>query len=70
MECVYIKIIYLLKQRNVSMSKMSKDIGVNRNTIKKWEFGNPSIKNLISVAKYLDVSVDFILDLQEKNTII
>lgn len=53
----------LAKERSISMSQLSKDCGINQNTIKtsgKSVYGMKA-KNLFLIAEMLDCSVDYLL---------
>ena len=60
---MYNKIEKLLKQKKVSAYKMCQDTGIDFSNLSRWKNGeyNPSIKNLIRMSKYFNVSVDYFL---------
>lgn len=62
MEFLSDRIKLMGKARNVSVEQMAKDLGVSRQAINKWNTGRtePSGKNLNLLAKYFDVSVDWL----------
>jgi len=52
----------LLKQANVANYKVCRDIGINRNLITYWRKGMlPKTCTLIELAKYFNVSVDYLV---------
>lgn len=53
----------LREERKISQQKLSKEIGVSRSTIAMWETGGsqPDNDNLIVLAKYFNVSTDYLL---------
>lgn len=62
MEFLSDRIKLMGKVRNVSVEQMAKDLGVSRQTLNKWNTGRtePSGKNLNLLAKYFDVSVEWL----------
>lgn len=54
----------LRKQKGISQLKLSIDLNTNQNTISRYETGTrePSINELISIADYFQVSVDYLLE--------
>lgn len=53
----------LRKDRNLSQADLAKIFSVNQNTISRWEKGDrsPDPEQLKTIAKYFDVSVDYLL---------
>lgn len=51
------------KAKGISQLKMAMDLNTNQNTISRYETGKrePGIYELIKIADYLDVSIDFLL---------
>lgn len=47
--------------RNISISKMERDLELSNGTINHWDQHNPSLDNLIKVSDYLNCSVDYLL---------
>ena len=59
-------ILYTLrKNRNLSQQQLAKESGIRYGVIKKWERDStkPNVDNLIKLAKYFDVSTDYLLGL-------
>ena len=52
---------------NLSQRKLATDLGVTQACIGKWETGDrePSLDDLIKVAKYFNVSTDYLLGLED-----
>ena len=52
------------KSKGISQLKMAVDLNTNQNTISRYETGarEPSINELIKIADYLNVSVDYLLE--------
>ena len=51
------------KSKGISQLKMSMDLNTNQNTISRYETGErePGINELIKIADYFNVSVDYLL---------
>ena len=56
---------------NMSQVDLAKRLGVSKQCVSNWENDNvqPSIEMLIKIAKFFNVSTDYLLDLDEKNLI-
>lgn len=56
----------LRKEVNLSQDQLGKKLGFSNQTVSFWESGKrePSLDALVSVAKYFDVSVDFLLGIE------
>lgn len=54
----------LRKARGISQLKLAMDLNANQNTISRYETGErePGIAELIALADYFDVSVDYLLE--------
>ncbi len=54
----------LRKKKNISQLKLALDLNTNQNTISRYETGErePGIMELIKIADYFDVSVDYLLE--------
>ncbi len=54
----------LRKSKGISQLKMAMDLNTNQNTISRYETGDrePGINELIKIADYLNVSVDYLLE--------
>ena len=52
------------KTRGISQLKLALDLNTNQNTISRYETGErePGIVELIKIADYFDVSVDYLLE--------
>ena len=53
----------LRKQRNITQLKMAMDLNMNQNTISRYENGEreAGYRELILIADYFDVSIDYLL---------
>lgn len=59
------------KSRGISQLKMAMDLNTNQNTISRYETGErePGINELIKIADYFNVSIDFLLERTNNPTI-
>lgn len=57
------------KAKGISQLKLALDLNTNQNTISRYETGErePSIRELIKIADYFHVSVDYLLERTEKS---
>lgn len=51
----------LLAEKNMSASKLSKELGLSINTVKTWEKGNhkPNVDAIIALAQYFGVTISY-----------
>lgn len=56
--------------KNLTQQQLGKLLSVSGQTILNWEndITNPSVKKLIELASFFDVSIDYLLDFKEKDT--
>lgn len=52
------------KSKGISQLKLAMDLNTNQNTISRYETGErePGINELIKIADYFNVSIDYLLD--------
>lgn len=52
------------KSKGLSQLKLAMDLNTNQNTISRYETGErePSINELIKIADYFNISVDYLLE--------
>lgn len=57
----------LRKEKNLSQIQLASQIGVSQKAIDYWELGTnePKASYIIKLAKYFDVSADFLLGIDE-----
>lgn len=55
---IYKNIVRLCKERNISVSKLEKEIGLGNATIRTWRTSSPSVDRLKLVADYFNVTMD------------
>jgi len=55
------------KEKGISQLKLAMDLNMSQNTISRYETGErePGINELIKIADYFDVSVDYMLERTE-----
>lgn len=58
----------LRKARNISQLKLAMDLNTNQNTISRYETGErePGIRDLIKIADYFGVTVDYLIEHDKK----
>lgn len=57
--CERIKTI--CNERGLSMYRIEKDCGFGNGSIMKWERSSPKVENVIKLADYFGISVDYLL---------
>lgn len=55
------RVIEILKARDIRAYQMEQDLGLARGYVSKLDKCSPSGVNLLNIANYLDVSVDYLL---------
>ena len=52
------------KSKGLSQLKLALDLNTNQNTISRYETGErePGIRELIQIADYFDISIDYLLE--------
>ena len=57
------RLLELRKEKNVSQATLAKALGVSFSVVCYWETdrSEPTAPNLVKIADYFDVSVDFLL---------
>lgn len=55
---------FLREKKGLSQLRLATDLNTTQNTISRYETGarEPGIKELIEIADYFDVSVDYLLE--------
>ena len=58
----------LSDQKKISLQKVALDIGLSENAIYGWKTRKPKGEDLAKVAKYFNVSVDYLLGLDDNKS--
>lgn len=62
----YKKLEKLVKEKNLNMNQLAQKAGINQSATARYKKGGmPSTDALIKICKYLNVSADYLLDLDE-----
>lgn len=61
----------LRRQNNISQNALAKQMNLTRATVNAWEMGIscPNAQSLVMLSQYFKVSVDFLLGLNNRETI-
>ena len=61
---VFMKLKEIRKSKKISQLKLAIDLNMNQNTISRYETGErePGINELIKIADYFNVSIDYLLE--------
>ena len=59
------------KSKGITQLKLAMDLNMNQNTISRYETGErePSINELIKIADYFNISIDYLLERTNNPTI-
>ena len=58
------KLEKIINEKNITMNRLAKNAGFSQTSTDRWKKGSlPSAEALINVCKYLNVSADYLLDL-------
>ena len=65
------KIKELRKSFGISQVELAASLGVSKQCVSNWENDNvqPSVETLVSIAKFFKVSTDYLLGLDDKDTV-
>ena len=60
----FMRLKELRKSKKISQLKLAMDLNMNQNTISRYETGErePGINELIKIADYFNVSIDYLLE--------
>lgn len=63
---LYTRIKDLCAERNITMGQLEKDLGIGTSLIRKWKATtSPSIDKVSMIAKYFNVSTDYLIGLSD-----
>jgi len=57
----YERVEELRSKEGISQGKLEKKIGLSNGQISKWKKNNPSAESLYKIAKYFDVSIEYLI---------
>lgn len=63
---IYEKIKRLAAEEGISIASLEKKLNIGNGTIGKWNEASPAFENILKVAKYFDVSMDYFAEREEK----
>lgn len=65
----FMRLKELRKKKGITQLKLAMDLGLNQNTVSRYETGEreADYKTLIMLADYFDVSVDYLLERTDNN---
>lgn len=63
---IYEKVLMLCEKNNIDKTTLEKKCGFSQNSINKWKKSAPSIDKIIKVAKFFNVSTDYLLGLTDE----
>ena len=66
---LYEKIKELAAQKNTSIRRIEEQLGYGNGTIRRWNKNKPNYDKIQAVAKYFNVSVDYLLGREEKSDV-
>lgn len=62
----YEKIENEIKKRKINLNTLAKGAGINQSSTSRWKNGTmPSCEALVKICKYLNVSADYLLNLDD-----
>lgn len=66
-----IRLQELMRKKNLSITQLSKALGINHSTLRGWlkHSKSPRYKNIIRVARYFNVTVDYLLGIIDRDDI-
>lgn len=63
----YEKLEKLVEEKKINMNKLAKNAGFSQASTDRWKKGSlPNTDALIKICRYLNVSADYLLDLEEE----
>ena len=62
----------LRKSRGITQAQLARILRVSTKALKNWEqnLSDPSVENLINLAKYFNVSIDYLIGVEEHCVIV
>lgn len=65
---LYERIEKLRKSRKISQGNLEKELGFSNGSISKWKNSNPTTERLQKLADYFNVSVEYLINGEEKDS--
>ncbi|WP_285023664.1 helix-turn-helix domain-containing protein [Lactococcus garvieae] len=65
---LYERLTKLIEETGKSMNQIETELNYPRNTLQSYKRSNPSAKRLAEIAKYFNVSTDYLLGREENKT--
>jgi len=66
---LYSRIKELCKNRDITLAQLERDVGLAPSAIRKWKNqSSPSVDKVFSIAKYFNVSSDYLIGLSDMPT--
>ena len=68
--CKVPNLFILMQEKNISISKLSNDLGISTGNISDWKSGRatPKADKLLSIAEYLETTCEYLLGKTENRT--
>ena len=58
---IFERIKELCSEREITVTQLTRDLGLGKGTIEKWRLRVPSVEKVSAVANYLGVSIDYLM---------
>lgn len=58
---IFEKIKELCSEREITVTQLTRDLGLGKGTIEKWKLRVPSVEKVSAVANYFGVSIDYLM---------
>lgn len=58
---IYQRIKDLINDKHISIAQIERDLQLSNGSMAKWDKHSPKSENIVAVAKYLNVSTDYLL---------
>lgn len=56
------KIKFLCKERNITIAELEREMQISNGSISKWSKSKTSADNILKIAKYFEVTMEFLLN--------
>ncbi len=56
----YNRLLDLCNEKKISISQLERELGFGTSTINKWKKSTPNLKQIVFVANYFKVSIDYL----------